>query len=326
MKLPKLVCIVGPTASGKTALALKLTKKFNGEIVSADSRQIYRGMDIGTAKPPISSARPNRAVAKSSVPSNDGSQNPIISRDVPHYLIDIRNPNQSYTVGQFKHDALQAIKKIIKSGKLPMLVGGTGLYISAMIDNLEIPAVKPNKQLRKKLEQQIEKYGLYYVYGKLTALDPETAYIIDPKNSRRVIRAYEIALSTKKPLSEIRKKGKPLFDTLILGTNPADKLKGRIEKRTSQMIKAGLVQEVKDLVKKYGPRPVPFDAIGYREMINYLRGRSTLPEAITLINKNTWRFGKRQMTWFKKMPVVWLRGDIISRAEKEIEKFLKNDM
>ena len=300
-KLPKLICIVGPTASGKTDLAIKLAKKINAEIVSADSRQIYREMNIGTAKPPPS------AMIK-----------------IRHHLVSIKNPNENYTVGQYKKDAIKTIKNIVRSGKLPILTGGTGLYISAIVNNLEIPEVKPNKQLRKKLEQQIKRHGLYYVYGKLTALDPETAYIIDPKNPRRVIRAYEIALATKKPLSEIRKKGQPFFDTLILGLNCREKLKTKIEKRTNLMIKKGLVKETKHLLKKYGPRAVPFDAIGYREMIDYLQGRTTLPEAIANINKNTWRFAKRQLTWFKKMPVIWVKKQSLAEAEKEIKKFLKN--
>ncbi|MDP2703817.1 MAG: tRNA (adenosine(37)-N6)-dimethylallyltransferase MiaA [bacterium] len=309
-RLPKLICIVGPTASGKTALAIKLAKKIRGEIISADSRQIYREMDIGTAKPPV-------------VPPGKDGRGDVMSFGIPHYLIDIRNPNQIYTAGQFKRDAIKAVKQIIRSGKLPLLVGGTGLYISAIVNNLEIPEVEPNRQLRKKLEQQIQKHGLYYVYGKLTALDPEAAYNIDPKNPRRIIRAYEIALATKKPFSETRKKGERLFDILILGLNCGEKLKAKIAKRTSLMIKKGLVKETKNLIKKYGLRPVPFDAIGYRETIQYLQGKTTLSETITLINKNTWRFAKRQLTWFRKMPVIWLEGDVLRRAEKEIEKFLK---
>lgn len=298
-KLPKLICIVGPTASGKTALAIKLAKKFNGEIVSADSRQVYRGMDIGTAKPL-----------------------PAAMKKIKHHLIDIKNPDENYTLGQYKTDAVKAIKKIIKAGKMPLLVGGTGLYISAIVNNLAIPQVKPNKQLRRKLEQQINRYGLYYVYGKLTALDAEAAYVIDPKNPRRVVRAYEIALETKKPLSATRKKGKPAFDTLILGlTKPGERLQADIAKRTNLMLRQGLVREVTGLLNKYGARQVPFDAIGYREIIDYLRGKMTLPEGIALINRNTWHFAKRQMNWFKKMPVVWVKS--FAQAEKASKRFVR---
>ncbi len=297
--LPKIVCIVGPTASGKTDLAIHLAKKFNGEIVSADSRQIYRGMDIGTAKPPISAMR-----------------------RIPHYLIDIKNPSQSYTLSQFKSDALKSIRKIHTASKLPLLVGGTGLYISAIINNLLIPKVKPNRALRTKLTRLLEKRGLYYLYGKLTALDPEAAYTVDPKNPRRIIRALEICITTKKPLSHTRTFGMPLFYTLILGLRlPPENLEERIVKRTKAMFRNGLVEEVKKLVKNYGRRSVPFDAIGYREIIEHLDGKITLEEAEPKIIKNTWRFAKRQLTWFKKMPVKWINDVVL--AEAEIKTFLQ---
>ncbi|MFA4999098.1 MAG: tRNA (adenosine(37)-N6)-dimethylallyltransferase MiaA, partial [Candidatus Paceibacterota bacterium] len=185
----KLIVILGPTASGKTSLSLKLAKKFNGEIISADSRQAYRGLDIGTAKPTKKQLK-----------------------QVKHYLVDIKNPNQHYTVGQYKRDAIKAINRIIKSGKVPFLVGGTGLYIKSLTDNLEIPEVKPDWKLRNKLESEIKSKGLKSVYNKLIKMDPEAAYIIDKNNPRRVIRALEIAIKTKKPFSQQRKKGKPLFD------------------------------------------------------------------------------------------------------------------
>lgn len=296
---PKIIIILGPTASGKTALAIKLAKKFNGEIVSADSRQVYRGMDIGTAKP-------------------TGKE----LKQIKHYLIDIKNPDQPYTLGQFKQDAVKTVRKINKTGKVPFLVGGTGLYIKAVVENLNIPEVKPNKQLRRKLERQLVKHGLPYLYGKLTALDPETAYIIDPKNPRRIIRALEVAMTTKKPFSQQRKKGQPLFDCLILGLDPSPaKLKSKIFKRSEIMISQGLAEEVKKLVEKYGARQIPFDAIGYREIIHYLRGKTTLRQALELINKNTWQFAKRQLTWFRHLPIVWTKNQ--TEAEKEIEKFLK---
>ena len=309
----KVIVIVGPTASGKTALSLKLAKKYNAEIISADSRQVYRGMDIGTAKAPISSAirRGRRVETKSSV----------ISSGIPHHLVDIKYPNQDYSLGQFKKDALKAMRDITNRGKIPMLVGGTGLYISAMVNNLDIPAIKPNKHLRKKLEKMIRRHGTYYGFGKLTALDPEAAYIVDPRNSRRIIRALEIALISKKPFSTARKKGPPLFDFLILGLDmPPEKLKNRIGKRVETMVRAGLVKEVKKLIKKYGKRRVPFDAIGYREIIDYLDKKITLREAIEQIKRNTWRFARRQMTWFRRLPVTWIKKQ--KHAEKAIAKFL----
>ncbi len=314
MSLPKLIVIVGPTASGKTALAIKLAKKLvlngvkgSGEIVSADSRQVYRGMDIGTAKPPLFFSPLVRGRLRGGA--------------IPHHLIDIRNPDQSYTLAQYKKDAVKTINKIIKSGKIPFLVGGTGLYVSAIINNLEIPEVRPNKKLRTRLDQDRQKYGLKFLFERLVKLDPEAAYIIDPKNPRRIIRALEIALSTKKPFSQSRKRGPKLFDTLILGIMTTQKnLKRRIERRTGLMIKQGLVSEVKRLTTKYKIQNPAFDAIGYREIIDYLNAKISLKEAERQINRNTWLFSKRQMTWFRKMPVVWVKNQ--KEAETRIKKFI----
>lgn len=301
----KLVVILGPTASGKTDLSIKLAKKFNGEIVSADSRQIYRGMDIGTAKPKI------KKIGKK-----------IISEGVTHWLLDIKNPNQIYAVAEYKHDAIKAIKQIIKNNKLPILVGGTGLYIKAVAENLDIPEVKANPVLRQKIEKDIEKYGLDYVFKKLIELDPEAAYIVDPKNPRRVIRALEITLLTKKPFSAQRKAGNPLFDVLELGISvPKEKLKDRINRRIDLMMEDGLIQEVKNLIKKYGYDQQAFDAIGYREIIQLLNNKTTLKRAIELMKINTWHYAKRQMTWFKKdQKIHWIKN------YREAEKMIKNKM
>ncbi|TSA45747.1 tRNA (adenosine(37)-N6)-dimethylallyltransferase MiaA, partial [bacterium] len=230
--LPKVIIIAGPTASGKTALSLKLAKKFNGEIVSTDSRQIYREMDIGTAK-----------ASKKELKS------------VPHHLISIKNPNQDYTLAQFKTDAVAAIKKITLKNKISIIVGGTGLYLNALINNLEIPEVRPNLKLRKKLEKQADKYGIKRLYHELIKLDPKAANIIDPKNPRRIIRAMEITLGTGKPFSSQRKSGPKLFDFLVLGVAlPKNELVRKINKRADQMFKTGLMREVKKLIKKYGKK------------------------------------------------------------------------
>jgi len=289
-------------------LAIKIAKKFNGEIISADSRQIYRGMDIGTAKPKVQGT------------SGISNFQFIISKKISHYLIDIKNPDENYTVAEYKQDAIKAINKILKKKKLPILVGGTGLYIKSVIDNLNIPEVAPDQKLRKKLEKEIEKYGLKYVFEKLIKLDPEAAYIVDPNNPRRIIRALEVAIKTKKPFSVQRKAGKPLFDFLEIGINwPKNILNKRINKRVDLMIEEGLVSEVKNLIKKYGSKQQSFDAIGYREIINYLNKKTTLNEAKNLIKKNTRHYAKRQMTWFRKNKRIhWIRN------EKETEKLVKN--
>lgn len=306
----KLIVILGPTASGKTELTIKLALRFaqgkqneklgiNGaEIVSADSRQIYRGMDIGTAKP-------------------------VDLQGIPHWLLDIREPNQEYTVAEYKRDAVKTIKNIQKRGKLPILTGGTGLYIKSVVDNLDIPKVEANPDLRKKLEKEMQEKGLDFVFQKLVKLDPESIYIVDPKNPRRVIRALEVVLLTKQPFSKQRKAGKPIFDILELGISmPAEKLKKRIDSRVDEMIKQGLVEEVRSLIKKYRPKQQAFDAIGYREIIDYLANKTSLKHALELIKTNTWRYAKRQMTWFKKdKKIRWVSGypDCI----KLVDNFLK---
>lgn len=299
MKKPKIIAIVGPTASGKTSLSIKLAKKFNGEIISADSRQIYRGMDIGTAK----------ATKKE-------------QKAVKHYLIDIKNPNQNYTVAHFKKDAMLVIKKILKNKKIPFLVGGTGLYVQAVIDNLDIPKVKPNKKLRTKLEKDLNKYGIKYLFNQLIQLDPEAQYIVDPNNPRRIIRALEICLITGKPFSKQRRKKERIFEALKIGINlPKEFLYKKIDQRVDLMIKQGLIQEVKKLIQKYGKNCQSFDAIGYREIINFLNKKISKEEAINQIKHNTKLFAKRQITWFKKdTEINWISN--YNDAEKLIKDFL----
>lgn len=282
--LPRILVIVGPTASGKTKLAIALAKKHNGEIVSADSRQIYRGMNIGTAK-----IKPT------------ANKQSLIANNIPQHLIDIKNPNEDYSAADYKHDAILAIDNILERGKLPILAGGTGLYIKALIDNLTIPEVKADPRLRKKIETQIKKEGLGAAVKKLLLLDPEAASVVDLKNPRRVVRALEIAIKTKAPISSSRKSGPPPFDAIQIGIYPGKEvLDKRIRKRTKEMFKTGLIKEVKGLVKKYGSNCKAFDGIGYRETIDYLNGKISLNEAEELVNKNTIQYAKRQMTWFKK--------------------------
>lgn len=297
---PKLVAVVGPTASGKTARGIALAKALGGEIVSADSRQIYRGMDIGTAKP-----------------------NAAERGAIPHHLIDIKNPDEQYTVADYKQDAIVAINDIIMRGRVPVLVGGTGLYVRAVVDNLDIPKTRANPELRMKIEREIADDGLDVVFKKLAALDPEAAYVVDPKNPRRVVRALEVALATGKPFTEQRTKSEPLFETLMLGLNPPPEvLRERIDRRVDEMIRHGLVDEVKKLIKKYGGTTVAFDAIGYREIIASLNGTLSLEAAIAEIKKNTLQYAKRQMTWFRKgNRVQWVSGP--DDALSFTHKFLK---
>lgn len=278
MKKLRLIAVVGPTASGKTALAIELAERMNGEIVSADSRQIYRGMDIGTAK--ATAAEQGRA---------------------RHHLIDIRNPDEEYTVAEYKQDADAAIADITARGKLPILAGGTGLYIDAIVQNLDIPSVKADPALRAKLEAEIAAEGLAAVFEKLITLDPEAAYVVDPANPRRVVRALEVAITTGKPFTSLRKKREPKYDALTIGLYPGPTmLRKRIDRRADAMVRDGVVAEVEGLVKKYGAETQSFDAIGYREIIRSLNGELSLEAAVEEIKKNTWHYARRQMTWFRK--------------------------
>lgn len=366
--LPKILVIVGPTASGKSDLAIKIAQylsnisriksnkirireKFesirgqfdinsssfgdysrNGaEIVSADSRQIYRGMDIGTAKPPRDLSGPPQMRSNAKRISNsifeDHSRSfDFYSRSIKHHLINIKNPDEEYTVAQYKRDCLRAIRGITKRGNLPILVGGTGLYIKAVLDNLEIPKIKPNLQLRKKLERELKLKGVNFLYEKLIKLDPEAAYIVDRHNPRRVIRSLEITLSTQKPFSVQRKQGKKLFNALKIGISlPKNKLRKRIDERVDWMIRAGLINETEQLIKQYDSNLTSFDAIGYREIIRYLQDGISLSRAIALIKRNTWHYAKRQMTWFRAdKEIKWVKNQ--AEAFKLINNFLKKSL
>jgi len=240
--LSKIIVVLGPTAAGKTKLAVKLARKFNGEIVSADSRQVYCGIDIGTGK--------------------DLKEYKFI----PHHLIDIINPNQKFNVAKYKKLALRAIKDILRRGKLPIIVGGTGLYISAIVDNYEIPKVKPDLKLRNKLM----KMSLAEKIKLLKKSDSKSLEFVDTKNPRRLDRALEVCMAGYK-FSELRQKSKPIFDCLQIGITPSKKILDEcIDKRVDEMIKNGLVDETKKLIKKFSSNAVPLQTIGYKEIVDYL--------------------------------------------------------
>lgn len=306
---PKLIVIVGPTASGKTEFAIALAEHFGGEIVSADSRQIYKGMDIGTAKPHGTW----RIINGKKIFSCKG---------VRHHLIDFLTPNKPFTVAQYKTKATQAIKAVLSRKRLPILVGGTGLYIKAIVDNLDIPRVPPNQKLRAELEKNIKEKWIKHLFDTLVALDPEAAYIVDPKNPRRVIRALEITIATRIPFSKQRTSGKQLFDTLQIGINvPKKTFHARIDTRINAMMKQGLLNEVRTLIKQYGARTKVFDAIGYRELIPCIDNPAILPYAVDLMKKNTRNYAKRQITWFKKdKRIHWVSS--LKEAKRLVKNFL----
>lgn len=307
--LNKLIVILGPTASGKSEQALKLAKKFNGEIISADSRQIYKEMNIGTAKPENLKIK-NRTYA---------------SGGIPHHLVNIVKPSQKFSVAEYKELAIKIIRDITRRGKIPILAGGTGLYISSVVDNIEIPKVKPNLKLRKKLENK----SLVVLLKQLKKLDIVTFNNIDKKNKRRIIRALEVTISTGKPFSAQREKGSPLFNCLRIGLDmPREKLYKKIDDRIEKMFKAGLINETKSLAKKYSWKLPAMSGIGYKEIGMYLKSEITLEKTKELIKFATHSYARRQMTWFKKdKKIKWVKTDSkngFSKIVKTCKRFLNN--
>jgi tRNA dimethylallyltransferase len=321
----KLIVILGPTASGKTEMAIKLAKKFNGEIVSADSRQIYKGMDIGTAKPfQIKNLKLKIKNHNAKLKINK-IQRPLIVENIPHYLIDIINPNEDFSLAQYKKLAVEIIKDIQKRKKIPFLVGGTGLYISSIVDNFEIPKVKPDKSIRKKLEVK----SAEDLFKKLKKLDSKAAENINENNKRKLIRALEVCLITKKTFSSQQGRGEPLFDFLQIGVKiPREKLYKKINQRVDQMIKMGLEKEVKNLMDKgYDLNLASMSGLGYQQIGKYLKNEfSTLDkidiqETIESIKIETRHYAKRQMTWFRRdKRIVCVKN--CTEADKFVEEFL----
>ncbi len=327
LKLPKIVAVLGPTASGKTDLALALAKKFNGEIINADSRQVYKEMDVGTAKPvgewrtgEDSSSSVSDGLARNDK-GESGSGMTYLVNGVPHHLMDIVPPNSEFTLADFKTRAQTAIADIIARGKLPIIVGGTGLYIWALVDNLQIPAVEPDKKLRAGLEEK----PLSELLDMLKKSDPDSFEQIDTKNPRRVLRALEVALTTGESFTHQQKKGRPLYDILQIGIDwPREVLYERINCRTGAQMAAGLLEETKELAQKYAWELPSMSGIGYRQMGYYLRGEMDLEAAVEVLKRDTRHYAKRQMTWFKRDErIKWIGGNNFSEAEKMVQDFIK---
>jgi tRNA dimethylallyltransferase len=289
-ELPKIIAIVGPTASGKTDLSIAVAKSVGGEIINADSRQIYRGMNIGTAKEP-----------------NDGSVPGYYAvQGIVHHLVDIADPDQEITLAHYQSLTFRAIADIAGRGKVPMLVGGTGLYVQAIIDNLAIPSVPPDAALR----HELEKMTTEVLVEILTAEDPEAAEIMDQFNRRYIIRAIEIVRATGKSNASQKTCGEPRCDALLLGVQcDRDALAVRIHERIQIMLEAGLVEETKQLMSRYGFHLSAMSSIGYGEVAAYLRGEMTLPEAVERMEARTRQFARRQVTWWRRpgtRPVTWV--------------------
>lgn len=331
--MPKpLIVILGPTSSGKTKLAVALARKFNGEIVSADSRQVYRGMDIGTGKDLKEYGVPFDSPAKAgslreyclSLPAPYRTCSGAGSKAfVPYHLIDVANPKTQFSVGQYQKLAYRAIDDILRRGKVPFLVGGTGLYIRAIVDGLVFPQAKANPKLRQKLSR----LNLHSLLTLLKRLDLKTYKEIDRKNRRRVERALEICLLTSHPLSQQRQKNPPPYDILQIGIAvPKEKLFKKIDTRLRQRLeKEGLIKEVKQLHKQ-GLSWKKLDQFGleYRFVSRYLRGQLTYSEMFEQLSHAIKDFAKRQMTWFKRdKKIHWITHQ--RHAQILIYSHLKNN-
>lgn len=292
-----IIAIVGPTATGKSALAVELAAALGGEIVNADSRQVYRYMDIGTAKPSVS----------------DREQ-------VPHHLIDIINPDEDFTLATYQELALKAIGDIQRREKLAILVGGSGLYVRAVTGGLIIPKVAPDPELRRRLEDRAEREGFNSLYRELTSVDPAAAEKIDPRNVRRVIRALEVCLTAGVPFSQL-KQSSPGIPAVTIGlTTARDDLYRRIDTRVDEMLTHGLVDEVQWLLDQgYSPDLPSMSGLGYKQIIGHLRGDTGLDETIQRIKFDTHRFARHQYAWFrpKDETIEWF--DI---REKPLEAIL----
>ena len=303
-KLP-LILIVGPTAVGKTELAIQLAERLNGEIVSADSRLFYRGMDIGTAKP----SRAEQA-------------------RVPHHLIDIANPDEILSLAVFQQQAHEIIVDIQGRKKLPLLVGGTGQYIRAVTEGWTPPEVVPNEQLREELGKMKEERGINWLHNKLKDLDAEAALKIDARNVRRVIRALEVIMTTGKKFSEQRGQSESPYRLVTIGlTRPRVELYARVDERIDVMFANGFLDEVKSLLASgYAPTLPTMSAIGYRECAEVLAGQIKVEEAQQAIRRLTRIFVRRQANWFKESDpnILWFRvaEGVVERIEAHIRKSL----
>jgi tRNA dimethylallyltransferase len=303
--MSSLVAIVGPTAIGKSSLALELGRTFGGEIINADSRQVYRYMDIGTAKPTLE----ERAV-------------------VPHHLIDVVNPDQDFSLALYQSKVHKMIDDIQRRRKPPLLVGGSGLYVWAILEGWRIPAVPPDHVMRQELEAMAQSEGVEALYEELKQLDPDAAERIDPRNIRRLIRAIEVSRQGK-PFSRLQGK-EPFVNSLVIGlTTDRTDLYRRIDARVDSMMEKGLLTEVEGLITKgYGFDLPSMSGLGYKQIGMFLQGEIDLPTAIQQIKGNTHRFARHQYNWFRLQDerIHWfdIRKEIKQAVQDLIERFSAN--
>lgn len=304
----KVIAIGGPTAAGKTDLAVQLAVRFRGAVINADSRQIYSQLDIGTAKPNFSRLLETYSAL-----------GPVYEyKQVPHYLFNTIKPDQTFSVVQYKKLAEQAIKHITSNGDLPILAGGTGLYLKAVIENLQFPKTSPNKRLRLGLEKK----PLAELVDMLKKLDPQSADVVQLSNKRRVIRALEVFLLTGKSFAAQQKKGAQKYSVIFLGLKvDKQKLEARIKHRTQKQLDEGLEDEVKALVERYGWSGILGQTVNYQEWQEYFEKRLTKKALVAKLIQANKKYAKRQITWFRAQKNIhWISGP--NEAEKLVKKFL----
>lgn len=296
-----LVVVLGPTASGKTALSLEIAHLIKGEIISTDSRQMYKGMEIGTD-----------SISKE---EQDG---------IPHHMLGIVKPDKEFSLAEYRDEALKKIEEIKKRDHIPMLVGGTGLYISSIIEGYDVPRIAPDKKLREKLYAQAEKHGAEYLHAKLAKLDSASAEKIHPNNVRYVVRAIEINLASGKNKTDKKKRKSP-FDVFMVGLEwPRGELYERIDMRVERQLERGLINEVKKLLKKYDENLPAMSSLGLKEIIPYIRGEKSLDECVEILKKNTRNYAKRQLTWFRRYKNInWIQCQTQKRTQAKHEKRTK---
>lgn len=301
----RLIVIIGPTAVGKTSLSIELAKRFHGEIISGDSMQVYRTMDIGTAK--ITTTEMG---------------------GIPHHLIDIKNPEESFSVAEFQELARNKITEITNKGKIPIIVGGTGLYIQAVLYDYQFSDASSDWKFREEMETRLAEKGKEWLYSQLKQVDPASAERIHPNNTRRVIRALEVFHCTGKTMGEREREQSTnlLYHTALIGlTMDREQLYERINQRVDQMIAEGLMEEVKGLYDKPIRDCPSVQAIGYKELYEYFSGHVTLEEAIAQLKQNSRRYAKRQFTWFRnKMDVTWFDVSKLQTDEKLLSEILRH--
>ncbi len=287
---PKVVVIVGPTASGKTAVSIELAKKINGEIISADSMQIYKYMDIGTAKPTLDEMQ-----------------------GIKHYMLDVVMPDETFNVAKYKSMAESAIEEILRKGKVPIIVGGTGLYINTLVDGIEFADVPGDEEYRNELIEKGYREGAMSIYKELEKVDSESAKKIDQNNIRRVARALEIYKVTGKTKTQldIESRKEVKYDYRLFGMEwDRETLYNRIDLRVDKMIEAGLIDEVRNVTEKFKISNTAVQGLGYKEVIEYLNGNISYEEMIEKLKLETRHYAKRQLTWFRRdKRIKWIKPD-----------------